>query len=127
MECHDCNIRPVCKIYDAIQPHMHMVNITLSNCTVKNAGTIAAPIPVPAEQPLRAERRPEEIAEISEQIRNLSQPEQEDQRSYAECVDCGESYETNEFTRCMDCAKDMCVHCAIRANKKVVCEECYHK
>lgn len=128
MECYSCDIRPVCKVYDAIQTHMHIANITVSNCSIRREDVAAAPAPA-IEQPVRPERRPEELASISDQIRNLSTQQEEpaEERSYAECPDCNESYETKEFTACSDCGKNMCVHCAVRANGKVVCEDCYHK
>lgn len=125
MDCVTCNVRNICKVYEAIKPYGDIANIVVTNCTVKRKGAIAMEeTPQPTTQPVKM-RNPEELITISDRIKELTPAEE--QPSFIKCPDCEEEYEPKEFIFCNSCEKKLCMHCSVQEGPKRICEDCWGK
>ena len=127
MDCLTCNHKPVCKIHEDVMRHAAIASITVKDCTFytkKEQYDVPVVEPAAPVQPpvLQQQRDPADLGSISDRIKSHYKVEE---KTWATCPDCDESYETSEFRTCQECNQQVCMHCLVQGAEKKVCESCW--
>jgi hypothetical protein len=137
MDCINCPVSAVCLVADIIKKFSLQMNITVSNCQIKNCQPstntdIRATDIVTQPQPLKVYK---DLREISDQMRDkekgadckvkILSDDTPECNIKVSCTTCGSETTSDDFKVCDGCHKLTCSNCRTESEGKIYCDDCW--